>query len=68
MAFPYAVAYGGSSQTNPTFLTPNTGVTFVGAKPTLKVNKDKAVKISTSSPTFQLATAGAAITGGSGVQ
>ena len=68
VAFPYAVAYGGASQTNPMFLTPNTGLTFVGAKPTLKVNRDNAVKISTSTPTFQLATAGAATTGRSRVQ
>jgi hypothetical protein len=62
-AFPYAVLYSGPDQESPTLLAPNTGLTFVGAKATLKFGKNKAIKLSTESPTFQLATTGAATTG-----
>jgi hypothetical protein len=62
-AFPYATFYSGANQQNPTLLNPNTGLTFPGTKPTLKVGKSKPVRLSIASPTFQLASAGTATTG-----
>lgn len=55
--FKYAALYQGASQVNPTLLTPASNLKILGT-PKIKVGSTK-TSLSTSSPTFQVATTGA---------